>query len=289
MRQYKCWICGSTNLIKVYDAPNEKMSSDQFKPSDFNYGSSLSRFRCKECKFIFCPDAENIGHLYEEMEDIEYVSLDKIRLMQSNEILNAVNQFKSTGNFLDYGAGIGNLVEVATNKGFTAIGFEISKSFILEGNSRGRDISNDVDVIRRNKFYDVITLIDVIEHVTNPRELLLDLKKALKADGILVIVTPNVNSAIAKLMRGKWHHYRIAHVGYFDTCTLRLLAGQVKMLNIFKKYPNWYFEKKYIFKRIDNTGLSYLTYLFRLATWRQEYFRLNLRDSILMIFTNENE
>jgi 2-polyprenyl-3-methyl-5-hydroxy-6-metoxy-1,4-benzoquinol methylase len=276
-------------LIKVHDTPNENLFPAQFKPSDFNYGSSLSRFRCQECNFVFCPDAENIGHFYEEMEDSEYVSSDKTRLMQSNEILNAVSQFKTEGNFLDYGAGIGNLVEVATNKGFTAVGFEISKSFILEANSRGRNISNDVDVIKQDKFYDVITLIDVIEHVTNPRELLLDLKKALKADGILVVVTPNINSTIAKLMRGKWHHYRIAHVGYFDTCTLGLLAEQIKMLNIFKKYPNWYFEKEYIFNRIDNIGLRCLTYLFRWTTRHQEYFRLNLRDSILMIFANKNE
>ena len=43
------------------------------------------------------------------------------------------------------------------------------------------------------KHFDIITMIDVFEHVTNPRELLKNSLEVLKDDGILCIKVPNGN------------------------------------------------------------------------------------------------
>jgi 2-polyprenyl-3-methyl-5-hydroxy-6-metoxy-1,4-benzoquinol methylase len=41
------------------------------------------------------------------------------------------------------------------------------------------------------RFFDVVTMLDVIEHVTDPLNLLCEVHRILKNDGILLIKTPN--------------------------------------------------------------------------------------------------
>jgi YidC/Oxa1 family membrane protein insertase len=51
---------------------------------------------------------------------------------QSEEIIKFAQKYKNSGTFLDYGAGIGNLVESASNFGFDAFGFDQHRDAIFE-------------------------------------------------------------------------------------------------------------------------------------------------------------
>ena len=72
--------------------------------------------------------------------------------------------------------------------------------------------------------FEVVTLIDVIEHVPDPVDLMRRIKSVMAPDGICVVVTPDVNSVAARLMGWKWWHFRAAHIGYFNKSTLGLGA-----------------------------------------------------------------
>jgi SAM-dependent methyltransferase len=74
--------------------------------------------------------------------------------------------------------------------------------------------------------YDVIGMYHVIEHVPEPLETLAMLRTLLAPNGVLVLRTPNVRSAIARLTRGWWEWSVVpAHVHLFSPESLaRLLT-----------------------------------------------------------------
>ncbi len=64
--------------------------------------------------------------------------------------------------------------------------------------------------------------------MTDPDAFLAVLERFLAPGGMLVIVTPDIGSLAARLMGGRWWHYRVAHVNFFNRRSLgRLLRGTV--------------------------------------------------------------
>ena len=74
--------------------------------------------------------------------------------------------------------------------------------------------------------FDVLTLWDVIEHLTSPREALGQAQKLLKPGGLIVIHTLDIESPFARLMGARWPWLMEMHVYYFSHHTLRrMLEG----------------------------------------------------------------
>src|SRR4030067_552228 len=78
-------------------------------------------------------------------------------------------------------------------------------------------LSSIEDVNFKKSSFDLVTLFDVVEHVENPRKVLLKIHNLLKEKGLLVINTGDTNSFFAKL-QGKYWHFFIPpqHFFYFS-------------------------------------------------------------------------
>jgi 2-polyprenyl-3-methyl-5-hydroxy-6-metoxy-1,4-benzoquinol methylase len=74
-------------------------------------------------------------------------------------------------------------------------GVDINIDGIKELNSMGYNISH-YNELNYSKKFDVILMLDVIEHVDNPVEFIKNYQQFLKEDGKMVITTPNSNRAI---------------------------------------------------------------------------------------------
>ena len=72
----------------------------------------------------------------------------------------------------------------------------------------------------KGKFFDVVVMSDVIEHLLDPKDALASCRSFLKTGGILYLVTPDIGSLSAKLMRGYWWGLRPAHIYYFSRATM---------------------------------------------------------------------
>jgi len=106
-----------------------------------------------------------------------------------------------------------------------------------------------------NNYFDVITLWHVLEHIRNPKEILIEIKRILKDDGIMIIGLPNINSMAFKIFKKYWidldiprHYYhfsfltisklltvtgfKINNINYFS---FGLLLHPIKSLAIFLK------------------------------------------------------
>ena len=130
--------------------------------------------------------------------------------------------------------------------------------------------------------YEVVTLIDVIEHVPNPVDLMRAIKSVMAPDGICVVVTPDVNSVAARLMGWKWWHFRAAHIGYFNKSTLALALERAGLCVNATMRPSWHLPSSYLAER----GFKYLPRPFRPAlpsVLDRIIVPINLYDSLLVI------
>jgi 2-polyprenyl-3-methyl-5-hydroxy-6-metoxy-1,4-benzoquinol methylase len=97
---------------------------------------------------------------------------------------------------LDVGAATGFFLDIARTDGFTVAGVEISEFAAQKGRDKGIEMTTGT-LDQVSGTYDVISMLDLIEHVTDPRA---ELKKAhalLAEHGLLVINTPDAGSPYA--------------------------------------------------------------------------------------------
>jgi len=68
---------------------------------------------------------------------------------------------------------------------------------------------------------------DVVEHVVDPLSLLVDARKLLKADGLLVLETQNLDSPFARAWATAGTHYKHSeHIYHFTPATIRRLLDR---------------------------------------------------------------
>jgi SAM-dependent methyltransferase len=199
------------------------------------------------------------------------------------KLLELLKRFKPEGRLLDIGAASGILVEQARRLGFDAQGIEPCKYLQQQAADLGLPVSLNVFPYEGlESDYGVITMVDVIEHVPNPRELFEGAYDHLKAGGLLLVVTPNVRSFCATIMKWKWWHYRVAHIGYFSDKNMRMLINDTGFEVVHDSKPGWFFSLDYLVGRLN----KYLPAAIQLpipACFQKITVPLNLFDSMLFI------
>jgi 2-polyprenyl-3-methyl-5-hydroxy-6-metoxy-1,4-benzoquinol methylase len=232
---------------------------------------------------------DDLLSLYEKMSDPES---QEGRALQMRWLLGkARKSHPSAQSLLDVGAGSGLLVAEAKSFGFNAIGVEPSESLVNLGR-RLYQVALLKGVfphpVLSNHRFDVIFLVDIIEHVSTPLELLRHCAAALAPQGIIILVTPNIGSLVAKLLGQHWWHCRLAHVGYFSRSSLLKAIDRVGLTVAEQFSAKWFFPVGYLMKRLE----SYLPLInvnrvsSKMATGRWLYDRvipLNLHDSIGLV------
>jgi len=131
---------------------------------------------------------------------------------------------------LDIGCGTGTMLEEAQALGYTPEGIELCRGLADIAHKKGFSVhhGNAMDLNETEK-YDVVTAMDIIEHIPSPLTLLRAVHQSLKPGGELVIYTPNHRGAVVILAKmlvrvGVDFAFRNIfgsnHVCFFDDCTL---------------------------------------------------------------------
>ena len=132
---------------------------------------------------------------------------------------------------LDVGCGPGFFVETALAAGHDAYGVDIIPSVVEHARALlpGRIFLGapaDVETVR-NRPFDAIFASHVIEHVPGPLPFTSGLVPFLKPGGILVYVTPNIRSRLARISGRRWVSFKIPeHVAYYSPQTIGRLFSQ---------------------------------------------------------------
>ena len=143
-------------------------------------------------------------------------------------------------------------MEEARRQGLEAVGVEPSRWSVQVAQQHGLEVVEGVlpHPALEDRLFDAATLIDVIEHVPNPVDLLRHCAERLRPGGGLLVVTPDVRSLVARLMGSRWWHYRLAHIGYFDRETLARALAEAGFVLVSIARPAWFFEVSYLYARL---------------------------------------
>jgi 2-polyprenyl-3-methyl-5-hydroxy-6-metoxy-1,4-benzoquinol methylase len=249
-----CWVCGGAGLVLRKRSDVASVTAADFAISDSHYGRTAAIYQCPACGFLQCSDIGDVAAYYRELEDAAYEASRPERCLQARRLLRrlcaALGRDLQGQRLLDVGAGSGPLVEEARALGADCEGVEPSEWLCARAAEHGLDIHHGVlphpDI--RGEF-DLVTLVDVIEHVPDPIRLLREVATAARPGGVVVLVTPDVGSVAARLMGWRWWHFRLAHVGYFSAGTIERLCDRAGLQPFHRQRPGWVLPLSYLAER----------------------------------------
>lgn len=122
-------------------------------------------------------------------------SIPKI-LVKYSQYGACLNLVPEKSKLLDIGCGEGNITELyRIYKGCEIHGLELSEVAIKMAEKRGLKVTkwdlNEYPYPYKDSVFEVITIIDVLEHVINPVNLLCEANRMLKSGGRIIVLVPN--------------------------------------------------------------------------------------------------
>lgn len=182
---------------------------------------------------------------------------------------------------LDFGCGNGNFVKLLRSKGYKAYGYDKSQYIVSHLNESGVPTylrEHDIP----DRYFDVITCFDVIEHTTAPQKILKVLAKKIKKRGILIITTPNAQSISAKVLGKRWWVLGpTAHFVLFSTFSLQLFLSRLRwkiLATTTDTITPWFLPTTHILPRILNKCVYVV-----LTSFKGILFRRHSGDNIQLI------
>lgn len=180
--------------------------------------------QCKSCDFVFCsgiPTTEELIRHYNTYP--RHDSISPITIKRYKELISSFSSFRKTGNWIDVGCGNGHLLSVAAECQWNTYGTEFTDDAVEI--CRKKNIRMHQGVLDPSNYppgsFDVVTFIEVLEHINNPREELQKFHQLLRPGGVLYMTTPNFNSLSRRMLKEKWNIIEYPeHLAYYTPKTI---------------------------------------------------------------------
>jgi 2-polyprenyl-3-methyl-5-hydroxy-6-metoxy-1,4-benzoquinol methylase len=198
------------------------------------------------------PKAEELAGYYESDDYISHTDSKKsgtdklyqiVKKIALASKLKLINSFKTADkNLLDVGCGTGDFLLTCKNNGWKVTGVEpnakarISAQNKLSGESAS-EIYSEINQLKNEAQFDVITLWHVLEHVPNLDIYIEALKARLKPNGTLIVAVPNFKSYDANHYKQFWAAYDVPrHLWHFSKKSIQALFAKQEM-SVVKTLP----------------------------------------------------
>ena len=201
-----CPVCGSRESDTIQSQSNIIRTHC---PEDQNFFESYNRKpsflkKCRNCDFIFADrlprDPDYFKRHYNCIKwDWEKEFKEHGKKFVFKDAKNKIKKYFKSGSLLDIGAWCGTFMNEMKDS-FSTTGYDINEGASAFGRSMGLDIRSG-DFCRAGftkESFGIITLIDVLEHLPNPKEHLRTYADLLKPGGILYVKVPNAGPQIKK-------------------------------------------------------------------------------------------
>ncbi len=249
--------------------------------SEYNY-YDLPIYKCNTCNLetIYPKDKYDLKTMYEASyyqgnQAYSYIDERKNEKHESyvwDARIKNIMKFKKEGKFLDIGSSFGGFLSRARSFGFESYGVEISNYSAKYANDRGIPTfkGSILDANFPEKSFDVITLIEVIEHLDKPDLVFEKLASILNDDGLLVIQTANFDGSQAKNKGPKYHYYLPGHLYYYSLGNLKLILTKLG----FKNFVSYYGVDFPLMAKLKKSRGSFKTLLDYLKWFKIAYYHL---------------
>lgn len=203
--------------------------------------------KCARCGLVYLnprPSEEDSPSYYSEASYLPFVSakspataVERLyhRLRKWNcawKRKQIEKMYSSKGTLLDIGCGTGEFLEEMRAAGWQVRGVERDPgavAYAIEQLRLNVFVGSVEGIPAVEASYDVITMWHVLEHLYEPHPTLVRIRDLLKADGLLVIAVPNLESVDAAFYRQNWVAFDAPrHLQHFSLKTLQVLLGMHK-------------------------------------------------------------
>jgi 2-polyprenyl-3-methyl-5-hydroxy-6-metoxy-1,4-benzoquinol methylase len=205
----QCLICSSTTFMQVA------------------LFSTHGLVKCSSCSFVFSkwiPDNDELIKHYGTYTRTDGIS--EITIKRYKELAHAFEKYRNTGNWIDVGCGNGHLLSTVAKSGWKVYGTEFTDTAVQICNSKGISMQEgklNLDNYKAGSF-DIVSSIEVIEHINNLHEEIDNFRTLLRKGGLLYITTPNYNSISRHLLKSQWSIVEYPeHLCYFTPSSLHQL------------------------------------------------------------------
>jgi SAM-dependent methyltransferase len=230
----------------------------------YSCDNDLEFFRCRDCGMIWrSPESMTITRPYtsDYFDSKNYLRRREHKIRKSGWLLDiARSDHPGITEMLEVGCSVGNTLEAAGRRNIAALGIDVSEYAITFCRENGLNAKNKTleELLNEGQHFDLVFMQHVLEHFTNPFEVLSTCHQLLKDKGILLIMVPNSKFRPAMEQREQHRFYSKEGVGtehfvYFDysnlSRTLQISGFEV----VQKNYPLW-----------GNTGKNLLFFVNRI-------------------------
>lgn len=235
IERVSCPSCGALEFTCVLPARypegigREQLAAIYRSSSSHRLLDQLSR--CVGCGLLYLNprvNAKLIMEGYESAIDPTFFQQNELRVRTFTRYWSNIDRRfrlkeRHKLSILDVGCAGGAFIKAAANLGFQPIGIELSRWLTQHGKEEyGLDIRPGT--LEEQNFqpesFDIITLWDVIEHLTDPYSVIARASLLLRKGGILVINYPNYNSVARRILGVKWPFFLNVHLIYFTPSTI---------------------------------------------------------------------
>ena len=243
-----CAVCGVDNSTPFVEAENTH-------GSHFLSGERFTLVKCKSCGLVYINPRPRQAEIKKYYASDYYVSGAGVKVFLESLLShyslkrkkNFVKCFKRAGKILDIGCGNGRFISLfASDNMWNAYG--------IEPNPVGYDLSSQISKAKifnmelsecgfQGDDFDVITMWHVLEHIYEPNKLLLEIKRILKGEGILVVGVPNISGIGFRLGKKNWFHLDAPrHIYHYNPQSIKMLLNKngfdiIKTIYPITEYP----------------------------------------------------
>ncbi len=264
-----CNLCGSLNFNKLF----EKIDTAPFLPDHITFSVS----KCKDCGMIFSSrrvkdldifsSKSYYHHTFSPTSNYD-VNVGKAVFAS----ISKTTQLDS-GNIIDIGAGNGRFLKAVMEYS------DHWKLYALDlENCLASDVKNDITFFKTPiescskiipKIFDIANMVEVAEHLIDPKKAFSEINGILKVGGWLHLSTGNVEALLTKSRGSREPYFMSQHFSYWSPNTIRTCLEAcgfkvVKISNLFN--GNWQLWK-------DTGNLSYLLRAMELEVANRIHFK----------------
>lgn len=225
----KCLVCGSSSgYVKMFSVVH---TCDTLQLLSIANSPESFVNKCRHCDHYFLSpvlDEKLIRQYYSKINSTYYnYPAIHAKLNTDKNVVSRIQEFKKSGKVLEIGCGNGFLLKMLADIGYDCVGLEPSpKAFQFAKEENNLKVINsflEANTFEENTF-DVVIILDVLEHLYQPNEVMKLIYRVLKPEGIVLAVTGDVLSLNAKIWKSKWFYFFTwEHISFFSKSSLKQL------------------------------------------------------------------
>ncbi len=225
--------------------------------------------KCTGCSFIYSSPqltSEAIEKAYNDIEIRSYflneLLIPFVEQGQKKEFRERLERISAlinskTRRLLDVGCAAGNFLQIAGEMGYEAEGLELDDINVKYAKEK-RNLNAHMITLEQMNYpegsFDVVTLWDVLEHLSQPMQTLREISRVMRPGGILGLSTINHACLNQRLLRSDWRYWMPPdHICSFTPPILRKMLKDARLAVFSEKHT-------YMFEVLEEARLHFLLF-----------------------------